>query len=150
VLLLVFNLDENRYALHLSAVQTVVRAVEFTPLPKAPDTITGIINMHGNVIPLVNVRRRFRLPERDIHPSNQLIVALTAKRTVALVADNVEGVIEYADEKIAAPEAILPNMEYIKGVAKLSDGMVIIHDLDRFLSLDEEKVLDDALKNQGQ
>ena len=150
MLLLVFSLDDKRYALHLTTVQTVVRAVESTPLPKAPDIVTGIVNMHGNVIPLVNVRKRFRLPERDIGLSDHLIVAQTARRMVALIADSVEGVIEHPEEMIAAPETILPQMEYIEGVAKLADGMVLIHDLDRFLSLDEEKALDDALKEQGQ
>ena len=106
--------------------------------------------MHGNVIPLVNVRKRFRLPERNIGLSDHLIVAHTARRTVALIADSVEGVIEHPEENIAAPDTILPQMEYIEGVAKLADGMVLIHDLDRFLSLDEEKALDDALKEQGQ
>ncbi|MGC2423551.1 MAG: chemotaxis protein CheW [Nitrospirota bacterium] len=149
MLLLVFSLDDKRYALHLTTVQTVVRAVESTPLPKAPDIVTGIVNMHGNVIPLVNVRKRFRLPERDIGLSDHLIVAQTARRAVALIADNVEGVIEHPDEWITAPETIMPQMEYIEGVAKLADGMVLIHDLDRFLSLDEEKALNDALKEQG-
>jgi purine-binding chemotaxis protein CheW len=146
VLLLVFSIDGQRYGLHLPAVQTVVRAVEFTPLPRVPDIITGIINMRGKVIPLVNIRRRFRLPERDIKLTDQFIVADTARRTVALSADSVEGAVEYSDENIAAPDTILPKMEYIEGVAKLADGMVLIHDLDRFLSLDEEKALDDALK----
>ena len=84
--LVVFLLNEQRYALYLPVVERVVSAVEVTPLPKAPDIVLGVINMQGKVIPVVNIRRRFGLPERQIDLSDQFIIANTTKRPVVLVA----------------------------------------------------------------
>jgi purine-binding chemotaxis protein CheW len=142
----VFVLDGQRYALHLSAVERIIRAVEVTPLPKAAEIVLGIINMQGRIIPVVNIRRRFRLPEREIDLSDQLIIANTIKRSVALVVDEVRGVIEQAQEEVVPAEAVLPGAKYVEGVVKLEDGMILIHDLNRFLSLEEERSLDKALK----
>ncbi|MBI4285829.1 MAG: chemotaxis protein CheW [Chloroflexi bacterium] len=145
--LLVFTLDEQRYALRLASVARVTRAVAITPLPKAPDIVLGIVNVQGEIVPVINIRKRFRLPEREIALSDQLILACTVRREVILVADAVTGVIESPEGKIIAGDRILPNIDYVAGVMKLDDGVVLIHDLDRFLSLEEEQTLDVALEN---
>ena len=144
--LIVFTLDEQRYALHLSAVERVFRVVEITPLPKAPEIVLGVINIQGRIIPLLNIRRRFRLPERDMTPSDQLILASTGTQAVALVVDAVNALVERSREEVIAADSILPDLEYVKGVAKLEDGLILIHDLGQFLSLEEEKTLNGALK----
>jgi purine-binding chemotaxis protein CheW len=146
--LVIFNLDEQRFALNISAVERVVRAVEITPLPKAPEIVIGIINMHGQVIPVFNIRKRFRLPDREIRLNDQLIIAHTSKRNVVLLVDTVGEIFEHMQEEIVYPSTILPVTEYVEGVAKLEDGIVLIHNLDTFLSLDEERILEDALKEQ--
>ncbi len=146
--LVLFTLDEQLYALHLSAVTRVVRTVEITPLPKAPEIIRGVVNVQGQVIPVVDIRKRFRLPEREQELNDQLIIASTARRSVALVVDTVDGVIEHSGQEMIPPEKILPTTEYIEGVIKLEDGLVLIHDLDTFLSLEEDKELDTALKKE--
>ena len=143
--LVVFGLDERRYALRLSSVNQIVRMVEITPLPKAPEIILGVVNLRGRVIPVFHVRKRFHLPERGIGLSDHLIVAHTARRTVALVADAVSGVVARGEEELAAVDRILPGLEYVEGVVKLDDGLVFIHDLDTFLSLEEEKTMERAL-----
>lgn len=142
----VFALDEQRYALHLSVVETTVRAVEVTPLPKAPGIVLGVVNVQGRIIPVVNVRQRFGLPEREMELNDRLILAHTSRRAVALVVDSVSGVVTRSEREVIAAEEILPGVEYVEGVAKLPDGMVLIHDLDAFLSFDEEKTLDDAMR----
>ncbi len=144
--LVVFTLDAQRYALPLAAVERVVRVVAIAPLPKAPEIVLGVVNLRGQIIPVVNLRRRFRLPECEIRLSDQCLIAHTAKRTVALVVDEVSGVLEPTDQAVAAAEQILPDLAYVVGVVKLADGMVLIHDLDSFLSLEEEQVLDEAMK----
>jgi purine-binding chemotaxis protein CheW len=143
--LVVFCLEEQRYALRLCAVEQIVRMVEITPLPKAPEIILGIVNIRGRIVPVFHIRKRFHLSERDIGLSDHLIVARTARRTVALAADAVIGVLARADEEMAAPERIFPGLEYVEGVVKLDDGLVFIHDLDTFLSLEEEKTMEQAL-----
>lgn len=145
VVIVVFTLDEPRYALLLSAVERVVRAVEMTPLPKAPEIVLGIINVQGRIVPVIDVRKRFRLPAREMELEDRFIIASTPRRPVALVVDSVAGVRELADGQMVCVERSLPFAEYLKGVAKLEDNLVLIHDLDQFLSLDEEKVLNAAL-----
>lgn len=142
----VFILDSQRYALHLSVVDKVAHMVHITPLSQAPDIVLGIINLRGRIIPVISLRRRFRLPERKIALTDQLIVAHTARRPVALVADAVMGVVECSEQNLIAAQNILPAVEYLEGVVKLKDGLILVHDLDTFLSLEEENSLDRALE----
>jgi purine-binding chemotaxis protein CheW len=144
--LVTFSLDDRAFALYVSAVQRIIRVVEVTALPKAPEIVVGIINMQGRVIPVFDIRMRFQLPAREVQLNDQLIIASTTKRTVALIVDSVNDVIEIPAEKIIAAERILPELEYVEGVMKTEGGMVLIHDLERFLSLPEEKALDEALE----
>jgi purine-binding chemotaxis protein CheW len=81
-----------------------------------------------------------------MEPSDQLIIARTARWNVALAVDEVTGVVEQARQKMIPVNDILPDAKYVEGVVKLEDGLILIHDLDRFLSLEEEKDLDKALK----
>jgi purine-binding chemotaxis protein CheW len=145
--LVVFALDDCRYGLPLELVERVVRIVEITPLPKAPDIVLGVVNVQGRVIAVADLRKRFRLSEREPLLSDQLIIARTPRRSMALVVDEVTGVLEYSEREAVPAEAIVPGTDYVAGVVKLSDGMVLIHDLRRFLSLDEERNLDDAIAN---
>lgn len=146
--LFVFTLDGQRYALPLPAVDRVVRMVAITPLPNAPDIVLGVVNFQGRVIPVINMRRRFCLPEREIALTDQLVVAHTARRPVALVADAVLDVIACPAQSLIAAEEVLPDIEYVEGVVKLADGLILIHDLDKFLSLEEENFLAQALENR--
>ncbi len=143
--LVVFALDEETYALRLDAVVRVVRMASVTPLPKAPEIVLGVVNVRGRIIPVFDVRRRFHLPAREIAVTDQLIIVRTARRAVALAADTVTGIREYPDEAVVEAERILPGLEYVEGVVKLADGLVLIHDLEQFLSLDEEESLHRAL-----
>ena len=79
-----------------------------------------------------------------------MIVAYTSKRTIALLVDSVSDVIEIPEEKIIASESILPELEYVEGVVKTEDGMILIHDLEQFLSLHEEKALNEAMEELNQ
>ena len=144
--LVTFSLDDRKFALYVSTVQMIIRVVEVTALPQAPEIVVGIINMQGQVIPVFDIRMRFHLPAREVQLNDQLIIASTTKRTVALLVDSVDDVIEIPEEKIIAAEQILPELEYVEGVVKTEGGMVLIHDLERFLSLPEEKALDEALE----
>lgn len=143
--IVVFNLDEQLFALKLSSVERTIRIAEITPLPEGPEIVLGVVNIQGKVIPVFNIRRRFRLPEREISLSDHFIIAHTSKRTVFLLVDSVSGIIEIPEQEIVLTEKVIPGMEYIEGVVKLENGMVLIHDLDRFLSFDEQEALDRAM-----
>jgi purine-binding chemotaxis protein CheW len=143
--LVVFSLDDLHYALDLSAVERTVHMVEVTPLPQAPEIVAGVVNFQGRIVPVLNIRRRFRLPERPVSLSDQLLIANTQRRTVALAVDAVHSVMERSPEEIVEPASVLPGMEYVKGLVKFADGMIFIHDLDAFLSLEEESALEKAI-----
>lgn len=146
--LVVFRLDAQRYALALSAVERIVRAVEVTPLPRGPDIVLGVIDVAGRVLPVLNLRRRFGLPEKEIDPESQFLIARTSRRTVVLVVDAAQEVIARVDTDIVDSERIVPGLNHVHGVAKLDDGLVLIHDLEKFLSLDEAQALDETLKTE--
>jgi purine-binding chemotaxis protein CheW len=144
--LVVFTLDEQWYALHLEAVERVVRAVAITPLPKAPEIVLGILDFQGEVIPVIDVRKRFRLPEKELRPEDQFIIARARALKVALVVDSAHGVMEESGRCTVAADAVLADMDYVAGVTRTGDGLVLIHDLDTFLSFGEENALAEALE----
>lgn len=150
VQLLLFDLDERRYAVNLFSVERVVFIVDITPLPSAPDIVLGVVNVGGEIIPVYDLRKRFRLANREIKLCDQLILATTSKQRVALTADRVIGVLDLPGERITTAQKIFSEMEYVKGVIKLEDGLVLIHDLDEFLSPREERALDQALEEAAE
>jgi len=143
--LVVFTLDAQHYALPLTRVQRVVRMVEVTPLPKAPEIVLGVIDLQGNIIPVMSMRKRFGLPEPETSLSDQLIVADTAKRRVALVVNSVTGIVERTAGEVTEAEKIVPGAQYVEGMTRLEDGILFIHNLDRFLSKKEEHELEGLL-----
>jgi purine-binding chemotaxis protein CheW len=142
-----FSLDDGRYALRLSAIDRITRIVEITRLPKAPDMVLGLANLAGKIIPVLDIRRRFRLPDRALDLGDRLMIARTSRRIVGIVADAVLGIVQRSEEEVVAANQILCDLSYIDGVLKFEDGLVLIHDLDKFLSLREENLLDEALRS---
>ncbi len=145
----VFCLDKGRYALPLAAVDRIVRAVQVTALPLAPDIVLGAIDVEGRVLPVFNIRRRFRLPERTIEPADHFLIARTAQRTVVLVIDAAQGVLERPATAMIDAASIAPDLGHLQGVIQLEDGLVLIHDLEHFLSPDEARKLDEAMNQQA-
>lgn len=144
--LVVFRLDQLRIALPLAAVERIVRAVAVTALPGAPAIVLGVIDVEGHVLPVLNLRRRFLVPEREVSPADQFLIARTARRAVALVIDEAQGVVERGQSAFIDSDRIVPGLEQFQGVVKLDDGLVLIHDLEKFLSLDEARTLDEAME----
>ena len=147
--IVLFSLDEPRYALSLSEVVKVERAVEITPLPRAPRVVSGVIDFHGEIIPVLDIRQLFRLPQRDLHPEDQFIIVRTSQRLVVLVVDSVNGVYDLVPHQAMEAGDSLPFTKYLSGIATIDHGIVLITDLDQFLSLDETRVLDAALAESG-
>ena len=147
--IVVFTIDELLYALPLNSVVRVIHVVEITPLPKAPEIICGIINVRGQIIPVIDVRKRFGLASREIAPADQLILADTGKRQVAILVDTVTGLKDITPRQHVEIKETLPFAEYISGVAKIEDGLILIYDLEKFLNLNEENELEHALSNLG-
>ena len=139
--LLLFTLGEPRYALDLAVVERVVQAVEIMALPKAPPLVLGLINVRGQIIPVVDIRECFGMPAREITVNAQFILARTLKRRVAVVADEVSGVVIPTERQWAAAGDVLPGAEFITAVVKLDDTLVLVCDLEQILTLETERIL---------
>jgi len=142
-----FSLDSPRYALHLSQVDRVVPSMEITPLPGAPKIIYGVVNFHGEIIPVVNIRQLFGLPHREVCVDDQFVIVSTEKRRLVLVVDYVTDVVELSDSQITDPDDTMPFTDVLSGITVYNHHIVLISDLEKFLSLDEQKKLDRALRN---
>ncbi|MBN2030898.1 purine-binding chemotaxis protein CheW [bacterium] len=143
-----FSLEHQQFALSLSMVESIARSVEIIPLPNVPDVVQGIINVHGRIIPVVNIRQRFHFPQKEIDLDDHLIIGRTSKRSVAIMVDDVEDIVEIAKNKIIEQEKILPGLDHIEGAAKIENDVIIIHDLEKCLSMDEELMLNKAIDNK--
>ncbi|AKF84082.1 CheW protein [Myxococcus fulvus] len=142
---LLFTLAGQRYGLPTEDVRELVRAVRLTPLPRAPDVVEGLLNLHGQLLPVLDLRRRFRHPARPLSAFDHLIVAQAGPRQVALRVDRAEGLRVVAPEEWDETPRELPGVGYVTGAAKLEDGLVLVHDLRGFLSEAESLALDAAL-----
>jgi len=143
--LVVFDLEGQRYALPLGAVDRVLPMVAVSSLPKAPAIALGVINLHGQVLPVLDIRRRFGLPTREYGLAARLLVVRSSRRVMVLPTDEVLGVQEVAAGVITAPKAVLPGIQHVSGIVALPDGLLFIHDLEACLSLEEEERLTEAL-----
>src|SRR5205085_7029169 len=105
----------------------------------------GIINAFEQIIPVVSLRNRVNLPEQQVELSDQLILARTKRRKIAILVDNVSKVLSPVNQEFLIGENAIPNTPYLAGVLNLADGLLLIHDLDQFLSLEEEKSIDEVI-----
>lgn len=144
--LVLLKVDGQTYALHLAAVDRVLRMVEITPLPGAPDAVEGVVNVRGEVVPILSIRRRLGLPERAVGASDSLVVARGRARRLAIIAESVLGVVERPAEAVVGSGDLARGIQHIEGVLKTSDGLVLIQDLERFFSPEEAQSLDLALE----
>ena len=129
----VFRLEERRFALPLEATARAVRAVEITPLPQAAPGVPGVIDVHGKLMPVVDLRVRFGLPQRALVPGAQFLLVATARRAVALWVDGVDGVATWHADDFVAAGPLLPGSEPLRGIARGAEGLILVHDLEALL-----------------
>lgn len=139
---LIFHLDTHRFGIVAENVDEAFRAVTIAALPDAPPIVEGVINVRGRILPVLDIRGRFGLPPKPLDPDDHMIVARTSNRAVALRVDRVSDFMAIADADIV-PATDMPSVgTMVAGVAKLPDGLVVIHDLTAFLSTAEIMSLD--------
>ena len=144
---LIFTLEKQRFALGLSGVDKVIRSVEVSPLPENQDLLLGLINMQGQILPVLNIRRHFSLPSREIDINDRIIISHTSDIMVAFIVDTVEGVVEISKKQVNKAKKIFPRLEdYIESVGKLKDDTVLIYNLDNFLSTKDVDQLKNVVK----
>ena len=145
--LVTFLLDNRTFALPLSSVIGFVRAVAVEELPGAPDSITGLINYSGDVIPVVNLRKIFSLEEIEILPEHYFLLVDTGTRSVALHVNHPGEVLESDDYQIREADELMVASLPIKGAVILIGNLTLIPDIERLLSSEEEQQLIAALES---
>jgi purine-binding chemotaxis protein CheW len=145
----VFEVAGHLYGLPAADVRELVRAVAIVPLPRAPDIVEGVINLRGKVVPVLDIRSRFRLPARPVEPSDHLIVATTGEHVVAIRADRAVNLVRIDQADLDEARGLVPGVEHVAWVARLPHNLVIIHDLRTFLSLGESAELTGALRTES-
>lgn len=129
----------------LESVREVVRVVKLTRLPDAPAPVEGIFDLRGVLVPVLDLRKRLGLPAKEIEVSDHLIVAEVGPQTVAIrvdAADSLHEVEMHSWDDVGDPGR---ERELTAGIARLPDGLVVIYDLERFLSVPEAEALLAAL-----
>ena len=145
MLIVTFDLDNQRYAIELGVVERVVPIVAISPLPQAPAVVLGAMNLHGLVVPVLDLRRRFGKQDRPYSLSAHLLIARTRRGIIALPVDEAVGVSEIDAPLAVRPNLILPEAGQIAGLVAVTDGLLFICDLEAFLTLDEEEELTAAV-----
>ena len=143
--LVVFVMESEEFACSINNVREVLKMIRVTPLPRSLDFVEGVINMRGEVIPVIDLRKRFGLPEAERTDESRIIIVEVEERMVGLIVDSVREVLSIPNEQIQeAPSQVAGGKtDLIKGVGKVADRMLIILDLDRILTSEEQIALDD-------
>lgn len=141
--LVVFGLGKEEYGVDIIEVQEIVRLQEITQVPNAPDFVEGIINLRGKVIPLIDLRKRFGFAAGEHSADTRIIVISISDSLVGIIVDSVSEVLRLNDEDMEPPPRIVAGIgrEYIKGVGKIGDRLIILLDLDRILNAEEKDLL---------
>ena len=127
---IIFSVDDQYYALPVSAVKQIIRAVQTTCLHEAPELLLGLINMNGEIVPVINIRKQFKLPQKEISVSDRIVIAQAPPHTIAFIVDYIEGIIEFSVSDITPSTEIFPKMEdYVMATAKYNDRTVLIYDI---------------------
>ena len=139
-----FRLGDEKYGINVMQVQEVLRVAEIAPVPGAPSYVLGIINLRGNVVTVIDTRNRFGLMSRETDDSSRIVIIETASHIIGILVDSVAEVVELRSSEIeTAPN--VGNEEtsrYIQGVTSRDNELLILVDLNRFLSDEEKAELD--------
>jgi purine-binding chemotaxis protein CheW len=138
-----FSVGEEEYGLELLRVKEVIRVREITWLPKAPSFVKGIINLRGDVIPIIDLRDKFGLESREQTAQTRVIVVEVEGRLMGMVVDSASQVVRIPADQIDPPPPVLGGLsqEFITGVGKLEDKLIILLNADAILTVDEKVAL---------
>lgn len=142
--LVTFKLGEEEFGVEILKVHEIIRMMQITQVPNAPDFVQGVINLRGKVIPIISLRRRFRFDaEEEDHQNLRIIVVELNQVIVGFIVDSVSEVLKISTDIVEPPPAVLAGIEseHITGVAKLEDRLVILLDLEHLLTGSEKKEL---------
>jgi purine-binding chemotaxis protein CheW len=148
---LVFILGGDEYGVDILKVQEIRGYDKVTPIPAAPDYVKGVVNLRGTIIPVIDLRVKFRLADVSYDQFTVVVIMRLASRVIGVVVDGVSDVIALtAAEVRPAPEfGAVVDASYISGVATQAERMVLLLDIERLLSTGDLNVLARAAEGAG-
>jgi len=138
-----FNLHGEEYAVEITKVKEIILLEGVTRVPQMPDFIEGIINLRGNVIPVIDLRKRFGLPCPEPDDHTRIVVTRMGDRIVGLIVDSVSQVMKIPQSNIQDPPDTIAGLagEYLTGVGKIDERLIILLDIEKIMSADEMQSL---------
>lgn len=142
--LVVFKLADETYGVEISQVHEIIRMQDITKVPRTADFIEGVINLRGNVIPVIDLRKRFLFQEREDTSSTRIIIIEVENYTVGMIVDSVLEVAIVTTDSIEPPSNIITDIDsdYLLGVCKMPDKLIILLDLSKVLTSSEKQKLE--------
>ena len=140
---LVFVLGTEKYGVDILKVQEIRSYEKVTPLPAAPDYLKGVVNLRGVIVPVIDLRMKFGLKDPAYDATTVMVILRIGARVVGIVVDGVSDVIRLAPSDVkAAPElGTLVDSSYLAGLATRDERMILLVDIEKFLSSGELKLL---------
>ena len=148
--LVVFELGDESYGVDISRVQDINRMQEITEIPHAPESVVGVINLRGRVIPVIDLRKRFGLPDAVHTKDTRIVVVHLEGNLIGVIVDAVSQVLRIPADIVEPPSPVLAGVDskYLRGIAKLDDKLVILLDLDFVLSRREQEAISEVLAEE--
>lgn len=148
--LVVFELGDESYGVDISRVQDINRMQEITEIPHAPESVVGVINLRGRVIPVIDLRKRFGLPDAVHTKDTRIVVVHLDGNLIGVIVDAVSQVLRIPADIVEQPSPVLAGVDsrYLRGIAKLADRLVILLDLDFVLSRREQEAISEVLAEE--
>ncbi|HPS86019.1 MAG TPA: chemotaxis protein CheW [Spirochaetota bacterium] len=141
-----FMLDEVEYGVDILSVHEILRYPEMTRLPNTPGFIKGVINLRGNVLPVVDVRIRFGFPKGSITDLTRIIVVETGGKQVGLLVDNVYQVVRIPVANVDPPSELITGVseEFVSGIGRLKDRLIVLLNMSHIIFLEEKEMVKES------
>ncbi len=149
--LISFAISDEDYGVDIQTVKEVIRHREITRLPKAPAFVKGVINLRGDIIPIIDLRERFGMDQQEYTNMTRVIVVEVEGRSVGMVVDSVSHVIRIEEGQIEPPPPCVgkKSEEYIRGVGKVDEKLIVLLHITRILTAEEKIEIDKLVKGAG-
>lgn len=136
----IFELNGQEYGIDIRCVREITEFRETTKIPSAPDFIHGVINLRGNVIPVISLKKRFRLDEDGIEKNSRIIIVTINEKQAGFIVDDASQVMTLNEDEIESPPEVIAsvNRRYIVGISKINENIIVLLDLTSVFLMKEE------------
>ncbi|HOP85406.1 MAG TPA: chemotaxis protein CheW [Syntrophorhabdaceae bacterium] len=147
--LVTFKIEEDEFGVDILKVQEINRMMNITRIPNAPDFVEGVINLRGKIIPIVDLRKKLGFPGKEYDKSTRIIVVELEGIVLGFIVDSVSEVLRIPNSTIEPPPSIIKGIEseFIEGVGKLEDRLLILLELKKVFTIQEHRSLEDLNMN---